>query len=176
MVGNHTVVGLLGDRPQVHEIDHTGPFLPSEGSLVHIVPDLGVDPLEIVLATEITEYLLELFTGQVAVAVGALDELIGIIHRPPAVKTHAHDGLGEDIQAVLGDTHAVYVPTMGCTAHDRTFDQIVRVEHQQPPLGHLSETVSAPTYPLETLGHRLGGTDLTYEIHGTDVYSQLKGR
>ena len=175
MVGDDAVVGLLGDRSQVHEVDHPGSLLPAELLVLLVVPYLRVDAFEAVLAPQVPEHLVEALPREVAVAVRPLDEVVGLLGPPLAVEAHPNDGLREDVEAVLRYADPVDVPAVGGSAQHRAFHQIVRVEHEETAFGHLPEAVTAPSDPLQALGHGLGRTDLTDQVHRSDVDPQLQG-
>ncbi len=117
---------------------------------------------------------MELLSRQVAIGIGAADELEERLLSPFLASDAGDDLLGQDVKGLLRDLEPVQLPPPDGIDQRGHLDQLVARQREEPPLGKAAHRVARPSDPLHQRGDGACRAELADQVHGADVDAQLE--
>jgi hypothetical protein len=169
------VVGV-GDGSAVGDGDHAGSATGMEVALHAVAEEVGAvaSAAGFDALVEDDEELVEVFAGEVAVGIGAAEDVEERVLVPGLGPAGGHDLLHEDVDGGVGDFEAIELAGAHLADESGLLHQVVAGGGEEAALGDGSAPVAGTADALHGHGDGAGGVDLADEVDVADVDSELE--
>ena len=120
------------------------------------------------------QHLIELRARQFPIGVGPSAEIEQLVFLPGLRRRCRHHLLRQNVERSRRHGNAIQDSRPNRPYQRPTFEQVIPRHGKETALGNGLDPVTGPANPLQTGGNRAGRTDLTDEIHGTDIDTEFQ--